>query len=168
MQCDSMCHIACIYLYNHMDRYRVCWLMLSKVRCPVTKPPPLFSVLPQAVSTVVICSTYWFFMLSTQLYFRMWLFWDVAPCSLVEFYQCFKGVCCLHQTSTRLHGTTSQKTIIFILASMRTWNLINCIFIYVTYPCHYVLNFIKFSYKISAFRSCLKSWFQILSLLNTL
>jgi hypothetical protein len=26
-------------------------------------------------------------------------------------------------TSTSLHGATSQKTVIFILAAMRTWNL---------------------------------------------
>jgi hypothetical protein len=26
----------------------------------------------------------------------MIVFWDVAPCSLVEFYQGFRGACCLH------------------------------------------------------------------------
>jgi hypothetical protein len=41
---------------------------------------------------------------------RMTIFWDVAPCSLVD-------------TSTRLHGTTSQKTVIFIFTAMRAWNL---------------------------------------------
>jgi hypothetical protein len=51
-------------------------------------------------------------------------FCDVAPSSLVKVYQCFGGACCLHhqgdtllkrrQTSTRLHGVTSQKTSTFI------------------------------------------------------
>jgi hypothetical protein len=26
----------------------------------------------------------------------MTVFWDVAPCSLVEVYRCFRGACCLH------------------------------------------------------------------------
>jgi hypothetical protein len=56
------------------------------------------------------------------------VFWDVAPCSPVESYHCFRGTCCLHLQgmrwrqhfppkcwclSIRLHGVTSQKTIIF-------------------------------------------------------
>jgi hypothetical protein len=27
---------------------------------------------------------------------KMAVFWVVAPCSLVEIYQCFRGPCCLH------------------------------------------------------------------------
>jgi hypothetical protein len=27
---------------------------------------------------------------------QMAVFWVVAPCSLVEVYQCFRGACCLH------------------------------------------------------------------------
>jgi hypothetical protein len=30
------------------------------------------------------------------LVLRMAVFWVVAPCSLVEFYQRFRGPCCLH------------------------------------------------------------------------
>jgi hypothetical protein len=54
----------------------------------------------------------------------MAVFRVVAPCSLVEFYQRFRGPCCqYHQgdhrpddgKSTRLHGATTQKTAIFIL-----------------------------------------------------
>jgi hypothetical protein len=44
------------------------------------------------------------------------VFWVVAPCSQVEVYQRFRGPCCLHhqgETSTRLHGATTQKTAIF-------------------------------------------------------
>jgi hypothetical protein len=43
---------------------------------------------------------------------KMAVFWVVAPCSLVEVYQRFRGPCCLH-----------QKTAIFILAAVRTSNL---------------------------------------------
>jgi hypothetical protein len=28
---------------------------------------------------------------------KMAVFWVVAPCSLVEAYQCFRGPCCLHR-----------------------------------------------------------------------
>jgi hypothetical protein len=62
---------------------------------------------------------------------KMGVFWDVAPCSVVEFYKRFRDACCLdHQDdqesspwwcrqqaplkrrypSTGLHGATSQKT----------------------------------------------------------
>jgi hypothetical protein len=43
----------------------------------------------------------------------MAVFWDVAPCSLVEVCRRFRGASCLHQSSgrsTRLQGATSQKT----------------------------------------------------------
>jgi hypothetical protein len=76
----------------------------------------------------------------TMLLFRV--FWDVAPCSHVEIDQHFRDVHYLHHqgdhrsddgrqyvplkhqsTSMWLHGSTSQKTLNFILAAMRTWNL---------------------------------------------
>jgi hypothetical protein len=68
-------------------------------------------------------------------------FWDVAPCSLFEVDQRFRGAYCppssdvspwwwrqyasLKRRSalTRLHRTISQKAVIFILAASRTWNL---------------------------------------------
>jgi hypothetical protein len=55
-------------------------------------------------------------------------FWNVAPCSLVEFDRSFRGACCLHhlqhrQTSTTLHDPISQKPVAFILAALRMWNL---------------------------------------------
>jgi hypothetical protein len=37
---------------------------------------------------------------------KMTMFWDVAPCSLVDY--------------PRLYGATSQKTVTFILAAVRT------------------------------------------------
>jgi hypothetical protein len=45
----------------------------------------------------------------------MAVFWVVAPCSLVEVYQRFRGPCCLHHL-----GATSQKTAIFVLTAVRT------------------------------------------------
>jgi hypothetical protein len=49
---------------------------------------------------------------------------------LMEVYRRFRGACCLQQApvksrpiSTRLHGATSQKTVIIILAAVRTWYL---------------------------------------------
>jgi hypothetical protein len=55
------------------------------------------------------------------------VFWVVAPCSLVEVYQRFRGPCCLHHPPssshpTTLHGATTQKTAIFILTAVRTSN----------------------------------------------
>jgi hypothetical protein len=49
------------------------------------------------------------------------VFWVVAPCSLVEVYQRFRGPCS-HQQQTTLHGATTQKTAIFILTAVRTSN----------------------------------------------
>jgi hypothetical protein len=51
-------------------------------------------------------------------------FWDVAPCRLVVCRH-FKGACYLHlqgheASSTILHSTISQKTVIFIFATVRT------------------------------------------------
>jgi hypothetical protein len=55
---------------------------------------------------------------------KMTLFWDVAPCSLVDIRRRFTGFYCLHHQgkaylklralSVRLHDTTSQKMAIFI------------------------------------------------------
>jgi hypothetical protein len=58
------------------------------------------------------------------------LFWVSAPCRLAWVSQRFRGLYCLHhqgdekslQTHTRLHGTTTQKTAIFILTAMRNTN----------------------------------------------
>jgi hypothetical protein len=34
------------------------------------------------------------------------VFWVVAPCSLVEVYQCFRDACCLHrQSSEHVEGS---------------------------------------------------------------
>jgi hypothetical protein len=44
------------------------------------------------------------------------VFWVVAPCSLVEVYQRFRGPCCLHHQGDELIA-------IFILTAVRTSNL---------------------------------------------
>jgi hypothetical protein len=43
---------------------------------------------------------------------KLAVFWVVAPCSLVEVHQRFRGPCCLHHQGDR--GATTQKTAIFI------------------------------------------------------
>jgi hypothetical protein len=57
---------------------------------------------------------------------KMAVLWDVAPCSLVETDRRFRGAYCLHHqgrsVSIRLHGSTFQKTAIFMLVAVRTWN----------------------------------------------
>jgi hypothetical protein len=59
---------------------------------------------------------------------KMTVFWDAAPCSLVKIDRRFGGAYCFHRLgdpsiSTWLHSVTSQKTVMFILAAVRTWNL---------------------------------------------
>jgi hypothetical protein len=41
---------------------------------------------------------------------KMTVFWDVAPCSLVETDRHFRGTNCLHHQGDVLHGATSHKT----------------------------------------------------------
>jgi hypothetical protein len=43
---------------------------------------------------------------------KMAVFWVVAPCSLVEVYQRFIGLCCLQHQGAR---ATTQKTAIFLI-----------------------------------------------------
>jgi hypothetical protein len=58
------------------------------------------------------------------LIMKVAVFRVVAPCSLVDVYRRLRGACYLHhQTFTRLHVATAQKTVIFILAVLRTSNL---------------------------------------------
>jgi hypothetical protein len=62
--------------------------------------------------------------IQSQILMKIAVFWVVAPCSLVEVYQRFRGPCCLHHQGDdgRLHGATTQKTAIFILTAVRTSN----------------------------------------------
>jgi hypothetical protein len=51
-------------------------------------------------------------------------FWVLAPFSLVEVYQRFRGPCCfiVLTMEARLHGAKTQKTAIFVLTAVRTAN----------------------------------------------
>jgi hypothetical protein len=53
---------------------------------------------------------------NTLLLMKMAVFWIIAPCSLVEF--------CLGCKQAPLKRTKTQKTVTFILAVVRTWNLL--------------------------------------------
>jgi hypothetical protein len=61
----------------------------------------------------------------------MAVFWDVVRWGLPETDPRIWGAYCLHHqdddrpTTTRQHGATFQKTAIFILVAVRTWNLIS-------------------------------------------
>jgi hypothetical protein len=62
---------------------------------------------------------YWVgFEVLTAVSMKMAVFWVVAPWSLVEVYQRFRGPCCLHhqgdEVATRLHGATTHKSAIFL------------------------------------------------------
>jgi hypothetical protein len=63
-----------------------------------------------------------------------------------------------HQsTSTKLHGTISQKAEIFILSALRTWNLTLCTFVYAFYSIrivwHVLFKFSVFFFLIFDFQS---------------
>jgi hypothetical protein len=50
----------------------------------------------------------------TAVSMKIAVFWVVAPCSLVEVYQRFRGPCCLSSgRSPRIYGATTQNTAIF-------------------------------------------------------
>jgi hypothetical protein len=53
------------------------------------------------------------------LWFKMAVFWAIAQFCPKKVYQRIRGAYCLYH----LHGATTQKTAIFILAAVRTWNL---------------------------------------------
>jgi hypothetical protein len=50
---------------------------------------------PWNVIKMYVCM-YVGFEVVTAVYMKMTVFWVVAPCSLVEVYQRFRGPCCLH------------------------------------------------------------------------
>jgi hypothetical protein len=62
---------------------------------------------------------------------KMAVFWDVAPCSSVQIYRCYRGACCFHHQGDDLPHCTSQHptTVIFIFTAVITSNL--TIFYYV-------------------------------------
>jgi hypothetical protein len=51
---------------------------------------------------------------------KMAVFWDVAPCSLVEIDRSFREAYCLYHQSDGLNSATFQKTIIFKMVFLQT------------------------------------------------
>jgi hypothetical protein len=51
----------------------------------------------------------------------MAVFWVVEPCSLVEVYQRFRGVCCLHHQLTMEAARTSE-TLVNLYQTTRRYN----------------------------------------------
>jgi hypothetical protein len=45
---------------------------------------------------------------------KMTVFWDIAPCNLLEVYRRFRSFCCLHH-----QGDESQRTVIFMKTLVR-------------------------------------------------
>jgi hypothetical protein len=100
---------------------------------------------------------------------KVTLFWDIAPCSLAEIYLRFIAIYYLrHQGDnalerrsifTRLHGAASQKTFIFMLVPMRTWNLKQykaCMVFALALPCSAFLQWMDW-----AFWFCMCIWFKM-------
>jgi hypothetical protein len=64
-----------------------------------------------------------------KTHLKMSVFWDTAPCSLAETDWRFKDAYCskhfwnVRSISTGLNGAVSQKAVIFIVTTVRTWNL---------------------------------------------
>jgi hypothetical protein len=58
---------------------------------------------------------------------KMTAIWDIAPYCLVEVDRRFRGAYCPHlhcdSSCFQTHGAVCQKTIIFIIAAIRIWNL---------------------------------------------
>jgi hypothetical protein len=51
------------------------------------------------------------FQVLTVASMKMTVFWDVAPCSLVEVYQCFRGACCLtHRGALTMEAASASET----------------------------------------------------------
>jgi hypothetical protein len=67
----------------------------------------------------MLCSPGAYALMETLSVKKMDVFWDVALYSLVETDRRFRGAYCIHYQG-RLHGTTPQKAVIFVLAAVRT------------------------------------------------
>jgi hypothetical protein len=92
---------------------------------------------------------FWRYLFLLSYFLKIALFWDDEPCCLVDNCRCFSGAYWLHHqaplkrrsVSTRQHGETSQKTEIFILVAVKTWNLVLfpvCLFVCLKYKSYNV------------------------------
>jgi hypothetical protein len=65
--------------------------------------------------------------LQTMLHVKMAVFWVVAPCSLVEVYQRFRGPCCLHhQIALMMEATRTSETLVNFSQTTRCYNPEEC------------------------------------------
>jgi hypothetical protein len=48
--------------------------------------------------------------------------WVVAPCSLVEVYQRFRGTCCLHHQSDEMEAARTSETLVNFYHTTRRYN----------------------------------------------
>jgi hypothetical protein len=48
-----------------------------------------------------------------RLFVKTTVFWDVAPCSLVEIFRRFRGACCLHHLGDEKAAGTSETSVDF-------------------------------------------------------
>jgi hypothetical protein len=54
---------------------------------------------------------------------KMAVFWVVAPCSLVEVYQRFRGNCCLHhQGALMMEAARTSETLVHFYQTTRRYN----------------------------------------------
>jgi hypothetical protein len=78
--------------------------------------------------------------------------WNVAPCSPVEVYQCFRGTCCLHhQVHCRVHNSPSVDPIVSQMNAVHTRP-----------PC---LSYIHFNIILPSLTGCSK-WFLLFRFLR--
>jgi hypothetical protein len=92
-------------------------------RCFITNKNNLSAAafVPITVNVCLLCAE-----LHIYVCVKMNVVWDVAPCSPVETDLRFRGAYCRHHQaplkrlaiSTRLHGSSSQTTAMFIIAAM--------------------------------------------------
>jgi hypothetical protein len=71
-----------------------------------------------------LCSYYYFlvgFEVLTAVSMKIAVFWVVAPCSLVEFYQRFRGPCCVHHQGDEAARTS--ETLVNFYQTTRCYNL---------------------------------------------
>jgi hypothetical protein len=61
------------------------------------------------------------FQVLTVVSMKITVFWDVAPCSLVEVYRYFRGACCLHHQGALIMEAAikSEKSVNFYQTAWR-------------------------------------------------
>jgi hypothetical protein len=80
------------------------WHLFVQHRCPDIRPRAVYlsTVMTKfilLITEVIILFTPW-----SVYYSKMAVLWIVAPCILVEAYQCFTNICCLHHQGDESDG----------------------------------------------------------------